>query len=58
VLGEVRMRRGIFQGDTLTPLLFVLATISLAMLLKREDIGYRFVSELRMVKLYARSEED
>ena len=41
VLGEVAIRRGIFQGDSLSPLLFVVAMIPMSMLLKREKMGYR-----------------
>ena len=41
-LGEVEIRRGIFQGDTLSPLLFVVAMIPLTLLLRREEMGYRF----------------
>ena len=37
-LGEVDIRRGIFQGDSLSPLLFVLVMIPLSVLLKREVI--------------------
>ena len=41
-LGEVEIRRGIFQGDTLSPLLFVVAMIPLTLLLRKEKMGYRF----------------
>ncbi|KXJ09461.1 Retrovirus-related Pol polyprotein from type-1 retrotransposable element R2 [Exaiptasia diaphana] len=67
VLGEVDIKRGIFQGDSLSPLLFVLAMVPLTMLLKRETIGYRFGSGQQMMnhllfmddlKLYGRSEEE
>ena len=49
-LGEVRIRRGIFQGDTLSPLLFVVAMIPLTLLLRKEasgvgGTGYRFGAE-------------
>ena len=39
VLGKEDIKRGIFQGDSLSPLLFVPGMIPLTMLLKRENIG-------------------
>ena len=33
-LGEVEIKRGIFQGDSLSPLVFVLALLSLSLILK------------------------
>ena len=67
VLGEVRIKRGIFQGDSLSPLLFVLSMIPLTIFLKRENIGYKFGKEQKMtnhllymddLKLYDRSEQE
>ena len=67
VLGEVRIKRGIFQGDSSSPLLFVLSVIPLTILLKRENIGYKFGKEQKMMnhllymddlKLYGRSEQE
>lgn len=50
-LGEVLVgiKCGIFQGDSLSPLLFVLAMIPLSVFLKREKLGYRFGKEQRMI---------
>ena len=40
-LGKVEIKRGIFQGDSLSPLLFVLALIPLSLVLRKERYGYR-----------------
>ena len=40
VLGRVTINRGIFQGDSLSPLLFVLCMIPLSMVLRRVKAGY------------------
>ena len=37
-LGKINIRRGIFQGDSLSPLLFVLAMIPLSMVLRKESL--------------------
>ena len=42
--GSINVRRGIFQGDCLSPLLYVLALISLSMVLKRVKAGYDLAS--------------
>ena len=39
-LGEVKIRRGIFQGDSLSPLLFVLALVPLSLVLRKVKDGY------------------
>ena len=40
VLGKVNIRRGIFQGNSLSPLLFVLAMIPLTKILRKHRTGY------------------
>ena len=41
-LGHVQIRRGIFQGDSLSPLLFVLCVIPLSLVLRKVKAGYEF----------------
>ena len=40
-LGTVRIRRGIFQGDSLSPLCFVLALTSMLFVLREVKEGYQ-----------------
>ena len=70
---DVRIKRGIYQGDSLSPLLFCLTLDPLSKLLKHQDIGYnlgktrgpeaarKIISHLLFmddIKLYADSEEN
>ena len=41
-LGEVDIKRGIFQGDSLSPLVFVLALIPLSLILRKAKVAYEF----------------
>ena len=42
VLGEVDVKRGIFQGNSLLPLLFVLSIIPLSLILRKVNICYEW----------------
>ena len=41
-LGNVEIRRGIFQGDSLSPLLFVLCMVPLSLILRKVKFHYEF----------------
>ena len=41
-LGEVDIERRIFQGDSLSPLVFVLALIPLTLILRKAKAAYKF----------------
>ena len=43
-LGRVDIKRGIFQGDSLSPLLFVLCLIPLTLILHKSESAYQFSS--------------
>ena len=66
MLGDVRIRRGIFQGDALSPLLFVMAMIPISSTLNRMKKGYLMEKEQPLIshlmymddiKLYAKNVE-
>ena len=65
-LGEVEIKRGIFQGDSLSPLVFVLALIPLGLILRKTKIAFEFSESKEKInhllfmddlKLYSRSEK-
>ena len=41
-LSEVEIKRGIFQGDSLSPLVFVLVLIQLSLILRKAKAVYEF----------------
>ena len=66
-LGEVDIKRGIFQGDSLSPLVFVLALIPLSLILRKAKAAYEFSgSKVKInhllfmddLKLYSRNEKE
>ena len=63
-LGEVEIKPGIFQGDSLSPLVFDLALIPLSLILRKAKAAYEFSKEkinhllfMDGLKLYSRSEK-
>ena len=67
VLGTVDIYKGIFQGDSFSPLLFVMIMIPLSMILRDMPQGFKYGSRGELInhllfmddlKLYASNEED
>ena len=65
-LGEVNVRRGIFQGHSLSPLLSAFSMVPLSLILKKVNACYKWGKKeyklnhllfLDDLKLYAKSEE-
>ena len=65
-LGEVEIKLGIFQGDSLSTLVFVLALIPLSLILRKAKAAYEFSESkgkinhllfMDYLKLYSRSEK-
>ena len=65
-LGEVEIKRGIFQGDFLSPLVFVLALIPLSLISRKTKAAYEFSESKEKInhllfmndlKLYSRDEK-
>ena len=65
-LGEVNVKRGIFQGDSLLSLLSVLSRVPLSLILKKVNACYKWGKKkyklnhwlfMDDLKLYAKSEE-
>ena len=48
-LGQVDTRRGIFQWDSLLPLLFVLIMLPLTLVLRKLRAGYRLAEDMKPV---------
>ena len=51
-LGEVEIKQGIFQGDSLSPLVFVLALILLSLILRKAKAAYEFSESKEKINIF------
>ena len=51
-LGEVEIKRGIFQGVSLSPLVFDLVLILLYLILRKAKTAYEFLRKQRLIIFY------
>ena len=49
-LGEVDIKRGIFRGNSLSPVVFVLAVIPLSLILTKAKAAYEFSGSKEKIK--------
>ena len=65
-LGEVGIKRGIFEGDSLSPLVFLFTSIPLSLILRKAKAVYKFSESKEKInhllfmadlKLYSRSDK-
>ena len=51
-LGEVEIKQGIFQGDSVSPLVFVLALIPLSLILRRQHMRFQKAKRRLIIFFY------
>ena len=49
-LGQVDIRRGIFQGDSFSPLLFIVIMLPLTLVLRKMRAGYKLEKDMKPIK--------